>query len=97
MRVMMRVKMQIDAGNKAIKDGSMQRSIGAFLEQAKPEATYFTLEGGRRTAYYVFDMKDASMMPQLAEPFFSMLNAEIDVSPVMNMNELKAGLEKLPR
>jgi hypothetical protein len=42
----------------------------------------------------VFDMKDASSIPVVAEPFFMGLNADVQFTPVMNADDLKAGLEK---
>jgi hypothetical protein len=30
----------------------------AFVEQAKPEASYFNSENGKRTEFFVFDLKD---------------------------------------
>ncbi len=39
-----------------------------------------------------FDMKDPAMIPQIAEPLFSGMNAEIDFIPVMNQAELQQGL-----
>ena len=60
----------------------------------KPEASYFTAEGGKRTALFVFDLKDPTMIPSAAEPFFMNLHAAIKLSPVMNLEEMKAGVEK---
>ena len=60
----------------------------------KPEAAYFTTEGGRRTAFLFFDLKDVSLMPMVAEPFFTNLNAGIEWSPVMNLEDLKSGIDK---
>ncbi len=66
----------------------------AFIEQTKPEATFFVTEGGRRTGLFFFDMKDSSLLPSLAEPFFLNLNASVEVTPAMNADNLKAGLKR---
>jgi len=68
--------------------------VMAFVEQAKPEASYFTAENGKRTAFFVFDLKDPSMIPSIAEPFFMNLNASIELSPAMNLEDMKTGVEK---
>ena len=95
MRTMIRIKMPVEAGNRAIKDGTMPKTIMEALEQLKPEAAYFLSEQGIRTALMVVDLKDPSEIPAIAEPFFSKLNASVEFLPVMNAEELKKGLAKL--
>jgi hypothetical protein len=93
MRVMLKAKMPVESGNKAIKDGSLPKILASVFEQVKPEAVYFGAECGMRTAYVVFDMKDTSQIPSVAEPLFMALNASIEFIPVMNQDDLKKGLE----
>lgn len=95
MRTLLKVTMDAAAGSKAISDGSMPKLMQATMEKLKPEASYFTAMDGHRTCYIVFDMKDASEMPAIAEPFFMKLNAKVEFSPVMNADDLKKGLESL--
>lgn len=92
MRMMLKVMLDTAKGNEAIKTGSLSKTIGAFAERAKPEASYFTVVGGRRCGLFFFDMKDSSQMPPLAEDMFMTLGAELEFTPVMNTDELKAGL-----
>lgn len=94
MRMIMKVSIPVEAGNRGVKDGSLPKTVMGFVEQAKPEASYFTAQDGNRTAFFVFDMKDATMIPSMAEPFFMNLNASIELSPVMNLEDMKAGIEK---
>ena len=95
MRTMMKVSIPVEAGNRAIKDGTLPKTMMAFMEQHKPEAAYFIAEDGRRTAIFVFDLKDPTWIPAVAEPFFINLEAAITCSPAMNAADLKAGLERL--
>jgi hypothetical protein len=95
MRTMMRVTIPVETGNKAIADGVMGKIIQETMERIKPEAAYFTADHGQRTVYFFCDIKDSSQMPVLGEPLFIGLNAKIDFQPVMNLEELKAGLEKV--
>lgn len=95
MRVMMKVRMNTEASSRAIKDGSLPKLLEKTMEELKPEAAYFTVDQGRRCAFLIYDLKDSSMMPMIAEPFFNTLGAEIEYVPVMNREELKAGLQKL--
>jgi hypothetical protein len=94
MRVMMKVSIPVEAGNKAIRDGSLPKTIMSFVEQMKPEASYFAPDAGKRTAFFFFDLKDPTMIPTAAEPFFANLNASIEICPAMNLEDMKVGVEK---
>jgi hypothetical protein len=96
MRMMMTVTIGAEAGNRGLKDGSLPRTIEAFVKQFKPEAAYFTIAGGDRTAIFVLSMTDAHQLPALAEPFFEALGAHIELTPAMNADDLKTGLQQLP-
>lgn len=91
MRVMARVSIPVEAGNKGIRDGSLPKVMQKTAER-KPEAAYFTTFDGRRTAFFIFDMPDASAIPPFAEPFFQELDAEVQISPVTNTDDLQKGL-----
>ncbi len=93
MRVLVKAEIPVEAGNAAIKGGSMQQVLGSVMEALKPEATYFTLTGGNRTALFFVDLKDASDMPRLLEPLFLAFNAKIEVTPVMTPEDLQKGGE----
>jgi len=95
MRTMIRVKMPVEAGNRAFQDGSLQKTLMEAIDRLKPEAAYFCAQDGMRSAIMVVDLKDPSEIPAIAEPFFSRLNAAIEMVPVMNADDLKKGLAKL--
>jgi len=62
------------------------------LRILKPEAVYFTDDKGQRTAFLFLDMRDASQIPAIAEPWFLAFNASIEIHPVMVPDDLaKAG------
>jgi hypothetical protein len=94
MRMMMKVQIPAEAGNAAIKDGSLPEIVKSMLEALHAEAAYFTAEDGMRTALIFFDMRDASDIPSAAEPFFMGMNAGITLVPVMNVDELGVGIGK---
>ena len=94
MRVMMKVAIPVETGNKAVKDGTLAKTVMEFVERVKPEASYFIAEGGRRTALFFFDLKDPSSIPPAAEPFFMNLHAAVELTPAMNAEDLKAGVER---
>lgn len=97
MRTMLKVLFPVETSNKAVKEGTLEKTIGKMLEQLKPEAAYFFPDGGRRSALFVFNLKEPSDIALTAEPFFSELNAEVYLVPVMNAEDLKAGLAKLKK
>ena len=45
--------------------------------------------------FVVFDLDDAARMPQIAEPLFMELQANVDFAPVMNREDLTVGLGRL--
>jgi len=94
MRMMLRFSMPNAAANAAIKDGSFQKTMEATMARVQPEAAYFTADGGCRTGYLFFDMKDSSDMPPIAESLFINLDARVEFQPAMNGEDVKAGLAK---
>jgi len=93
MRTMLRVTMPVEKGNQAIQNGTLPRVMMSAMQDLKPEAAYFYPENGKRACLMVFDMKDPSQIPVIAERFFMELNAEVTLTPVMNADDLKKGLE----
>ena len=94
MRMLMKVQMDVEAANRAISDGSWEQVMGRAMEQLQPEAAYFTAQDGKRTGFIVFDLKDLSDIPAIAEPFFMSVNASIDLSPAMTVEDVQKGLQK---
>ena len=97
MRTMLRISMEVEASNKAVKEGVIARLVQQTNELLHPEASYFTADHGRRTAYFFFDLKESSMLPQISEPWFNATYAHIDYVPVMNADELRTGLDRVKR
>jgi hypothetical protein len=92
--MLMKVSVPVEAGNKSIKEGLLPKTVTEFVDKMKPEAVYWYAEGGKRTGMFVLDVKDPTMLPSMCEPFFMNLNASIDLTPVMNLDELKHGVER---
>lgn len=87
--------MPVEAGNRAVKDGTLGTVMQRAAERWKPEAMYFTTFDGRRTAFMVFDLPDASDIPPFAEPLFMELNADVQLAPAMNGEDLQKGFSRL--
>ena len=92
MRMMLKVTIPVEAGNKAIKDGTLPRTMQSTMERLKPEAAYFLAEDGKRTALFFFNLQEVSQIPTIAEPLFMGMNASLTMLPVMNAEDLKKGL-----
>ena len=93
MRTLLTVSMEVGASNKAIMDGSLPKVMKAIMEKLKPEAAYFFALHGKRTGIMVFDMKDPSEIPVICEPFFMGMNADVHLTPVMDVVDLQKGLD----
>jgi hypothetical protein len=92
---MARISMPVESGNQAIKDGTLGAAMQRAAERWKPEAMYFTTFDGLRTAFMVFDLPDAAGIPSFAEPFFRELNANVQLAPAMNADDLQKGLTEV--
>ncbi len=94
MRMLMTAEMDTQKANKAIADNTFGQSVQAMLDKIKPEAVYFGAKDGKRTAFVVFDLKDASDIPSVAEPFFQEFDVKIELIPVMDVKDVQAGMQK---
>lgn len=88
MRMLMNVTLPSEPFNSAVRDGSVGPRIQKILEKIKPEAVYFTEFGGDRGAVLVVDVKDASEIPALAEPWFLSFDAEVEMRIAMTPEDL---------
>lgn len=95
MRMMMRAKIPVEAGNAGLNDGSLPAALQEVMALVEPEAVYIGPDGGERCAMIVFDLEDSSDIPAITEPFFQKVNASVELLPVMNQDDLKAGMAKL--
>jgi hypothetical protein len=81
MRMLLKAQLDVEAANRATKDGSLAGALTGVMEQIQPEAAYFLTEHGKRTALIIFDLKDPSQIPVVAEPFFHNVNATVELTP----------------
>jgi hypothetical protein len=92
MRFVLQVEMPNEAGNDGIRSGKLPEIIAATVEKWKPEASYFFPSNGKRSCLMIVNLNDPSQIPALVEPFFLALNAQVHVTPCMNLEDLKKGL-----
>lgn len=96
MRVLLNIKFPHQPFNAAIRDGSADSKLNAILEASKPEAVYYTEQHGRRSIILLVDLPDPSKIPALAEPWFLVFEADVEIRTVMTPDDLKqAGLAEL--
>ncbi len=88
MRFLMKMKMDVEKGNAAIKDPNFGHKMQELVANLKPEAAYFALEDGQRCAYFIISIQNASEMPGRVEPFWFQFNADISLTPVMTSDDL---------
>ncbi|HEY1944299.1 MAG TPA: hypothetical protein VGH40_19485 [Roseiarcus sp.] len=91
MRMMLRLRIDATKGSAALKSGALQKAMMGFAERFKPEATYFTVDRGMRSGFYVFNMTDSKQMPDAAEALFD-LGCEVELTPCMTPDDLRTGL-----
>ncbi len=92
MRMLLRVSIPVEAGNAAAKAGKLGSTVEKILADLKPEAAYFFADdNGQRCGSIVFDMKDSSEIPGIAEPWFLAFNAKVSFRPVMSPQDLAKG------
>jgi hypothetical protein len=95
MRTMLRWTTPVEKGNAMIDDGSMQKVVEAVLAATKPEAAYFLAQDGKRGGILFFDLKEPADIPRIAEILFKGANADVELTPVMNPDDLKKALGSL--
>lgn len=93
MRMLLRASIPVEAGNAAIKAGTLGPTIHQILAGTPHEAVYFFSDDlGQRSVAIILDMKDSSELPGLADPWHLAFNANVSTRPVMSLEDLvKAG------
>ncbi|MGC0330552.1 hypothetical protein RKD23_003542 [Streptomyces sp. SAI-170] len=95
MRLLVKANVDTERSNEVTRSGKMPELIKSTLERVKPEAVYFGPMDGHRTMLMVVDLADSSQIPPTLDALFTELNAYIEVTPVMNLEELQKGLSEL--
>jgi hypothetical protein len=94
MRMMLKFNIPVEAGNAAIKEGTLGAIAESLMSQLKPEAAYFGLIDGKRGGMIFFDLAEPSQIIDVVEPLFVGLNATTELVPVMNGDDLRKGLSR---
>lgn len=98
MRMLLTATMPHEPFNSAVRNGTAGQIMKKILDDAKPEAVYFTEWDGHRCALMIINVENASQVPFYAEPWFLNFQADCKFRIVMGPEDLqKAGLEELGR
>jgi hypothetical protein len=92
MRMMIKFSLPVETSNAAIRTGKLQKIFQQLAEDLKPEAAYFAPLGGERAGFFIVEMRESSEVAEIAERLFFGLNAKIEMTPVMNADDLHKAL-----
>lgn len=96
MRVILRATLPTEPFNTAVRNGTAGPTLNRIIEDAKPEAVYFTEIDGERTAILVINIERESQIPAYAEPWFLSFNANCRFRIAMSPEDLaQAGLDEI--
>ncbi len=95
MRVLVRAMIPTVAGNSRVKDPSFLKNIEDYIQKFKCEAAYFIEINGNRTFVLVLDLPSPDMLPAIAEPLFQQFDANVEVHPAMNFEDLKRAISRM--
>jgi hypothetical protein len=68
MRILMNIRIPHEPFNTAVRQGTAGATLQRIIEEAKPEAVYFTEQNGTRGAVMVVEVNHSSEIPARAEP-----------------------------
>ncbi len=95
MRTMVKLTFPTQETNPIIRDGSIGQTMETILGNLQPEAAYFCPLDGKRGGYIVVNMEEETELVTKLEPFWLELGATVETFPVMNVDDLRAGLQSL--
>jgi hypothetical protein len=95
MRVLVRAMIPTPAGNKVLKDPNFMKNLEDYIHKFNCEAAYFFPLNGNRTMAFVLDLPSQDMLPAVAEPLFQNFEANVEVHPAMNLDDLKKGISNM--
>ena len=95
MRMLLKVVVDTETGNEGLR--SAPESLDRLQELLQPEAVYGFGEDGQRAFIAIFDLADPSQIPVVCEPIYQLTKGKITVTPCMNFEDLKKGVEEAVR
>lgn len=94
--MLVNIILPIEPFNSLVRSGKAGEILGRIIEDIQPESIYFSEQEGCRGAFMVVEIKDASEIPAVAEPWFLNFEASCEFRIAMTPDDLmKADLAKL--
>jgi hypothetical protein len=97
MRMLLKAVLNTEATSEDIRSGAGGEAIDRLQEALQPEALYFFGEDGQRTVLAVFDLADPSQIPMITEPLYQGAKAKVTLTPCMNLEDVKKGMDEAMR
>ena len=95
MRVLVRAMIPTVAGNKMVKDPNFLKNLEEYIQKFNCEAAYFTEVNGSRTMVLILDLPSTEMIPAIVEPLFQGFDANVEIHPAMNLDDLKKAISNM--
>jgi hypothetical protein len=95
MRVLVRAMIPTVAGNRMVKDLNFLKNLEEYLQKFNCEAAYFTEVNGSRTMVLILDLPSTEMIPAIVEPLFQGFDANVEIHPAMNLDDLKKAISNM--
>ncbi len=93
MRTMLKITGEVARTNESVANGTLGPALQRLAERIQPEAAYFATVDGKRTAIYIFDLKDPADLAEISEPLFAAFHGTVEFIPVMSGDDLQRGLK----
>jgi hypothetical protein len=97
MRMLLKAVIDTDAANEVFRKGAAAETGNRIIELLQPEAIYAFSEDGQRAFFAVFDLADPSHIPAVTEPLYQLMKAKITLTPCMNLDDAKKGIDEAAR
>lgn len=88
MRFLVRATLPVEAGNALVRDPSFGRKMQDIVADLRSEATYYCVERGQRTIYFILQRDGSQEIPGVVEPLWQTFKADVDFMPAMNQAEM---------
>jgi hypothetical protein len=95
LRVLIRAMIPTTAGNKMVKEPNFLKNLQDYVKKFNCEASYFLEVNGNRTMVFVLDLPSPDMIPAIAEPLFQNFEANVEIHPTMNLNDLEKAVSNI--
>jgi len=95
MRFLLKFKIPVESGNDAWKEGSFVERLQNLLNEVEADDAYFGIIDGHRGGFVVVNIDNPSDIMKISGPFLFWLNAEVQYYPVMKIDEMRKGEQRV--